>query len=66
MLLWALEKADVVVTTSSKEWRLKETLGLVEEFKAGKKGLSEEEVKEIDEVGKKGKIQRSFMQHMSE
>lgn len=66
LLLWALSKAEVVVTTSSKEWRLKETLALVDEFKAGKKGLTEEEVKEIDEVGKKSKISRSFMPHMSE
>lgn len=62
LLLWALSKAPIVVTTSSKESRLKEQLELFERYGAGEQ-LTGEEVKEIDEVGKNGKVQRTFMKH---
>ena len=55
LLRWAVEKGDVVITTSGREERLKEYLKVLE-F-----GLKEEEVREIERLGE-GKFHRVFWQ----
>ncbi|CAH7675150.1 NADP-dependent D-sorbitol-6-phosphate dehydrogenase [Phakopsora pachyrhizi] len=63
LLKWARSHGSIVVTTSSKEDRLKSYLDC---FRDGQVELSLEDVELIDKVGAENGIKRIFMKHMSE
>lgn len=57
LLQWNAQLGNVVLTTSAKEWRMKEQLTIIPD-------LTAEEMKEITEGGKAGGHQRTYMPHM--
>jgi diketogulonate reductase-like aldo/keto reductase len=58
LLTWVLQKGGIVITTSKQEARLKETFQLIENKDLFK--LTEEESKEIEEVGKTIHFRKNF------
>lgn len=62
LLRWALQRSGgIITTTTSKESRAKEYLDQLDTANDGELGLSEEELKQIDEAGKEHGVEKFYM-----